>query len=302
MDKVREVGRYLKQCWMGLERKWKNLILALFAALLVGAIGYGGLYFYDRAHMNKVYQMRPTETVSTAVTETPIEENVKEQDTLDEEKAQRERFATLIETNEDVVGWISVSGTDIDLPILQADDNEYYLKHDLYHEDSSYGVPFVDYECDVKSSPHLIIYGHTMSRTSTKQFSQLKSYQDPEYCKENPVFQLDTLYKSRTYKVMAAYIIPGEPTRENFFSFNASEFIALENEEIWQAYLDEIERRAFYTVDGFLEPGEEFVSLCTCSKLTGNDRIVIVARPLRDGESAEAGEIIVNPQPVLPGK
>lgn len=62
--------------------------------------------------------------------------------------------------NESVVAWITIDGTVIDYPVAQADDNDYYLHHDIYG-DWSYSGVFADYRCDVDGSA-VLVYGHHM--------------------------------------------------------------------------------------------------------------------------------------------
>ena len=52
--------------------------------------------------------------------------------------------------NGDVIGWITVPGTDINHPILQAhaSDPDYYLHHDIYRNYNPLGALYLDAECE----------------------------------------------------------------------------------------------------------------------------------------------------------
>lgn len=125
--------------------------------------------------------------LETAVTVTEEEQPSEE----DIEQAQREKFADLLAQNPDVVGWITIPDTPIDLPVMQTTDNEFYLRHGLDKEYDNLGLPFVDYECDLKNSRNLIIYGHNMGVDDTDRFSSLQEYRDTSYYAKHPVIQLD---------------------------------------------------------------------------------------------------------------
>ncbi len=63
--------------------------------------------------------------------------------------------------NEDIVGWIDIKGTNINYPVLQGEDNEYYLKHNYKHQYISTGSIFLDRNFDFNiPSTNLLIYGH----------------------------------------------------------------------------------------------------------------------------------------------
>lgn len=82
--------------------------------------------------------------------------------------------------NPDTVAWLSIPDTAIDFPIVQTQDNEYYLSHSLEKENSSYGVPFLDYRCSNDFSDfNSIIYGHNIK--GEKMFAGLLNFQDKEY-------------------------------------------------------------------------------------------------------------------------
>ena len=62
------------------------------------------------------------------------------------------------EQNPYTVGWLKVEGTDIDYPVVQYTDNNYYLNHDYYDDRNSNGWVFLDSKSKL-SDQNLIIYG-----------------------------------------------------------------------------------------------------------------------------------------------
>lgn len=50
--------------------------------------------------------------------------------------------------NEDIIGWIRIDGTDIDYPVLQSVNNEYYLSRNCWREFATAGSIFLDYRND----------------------------------------------------------------------------------------------------------------------------------------------------------
>ena len=68
----------------------------------------------------------------------------------------------LYDINEDVRAWLTVGGTDIDYAVCQAEDNDWYLHHDVYGTPDSLCGVFADYRCTVGGA-NTLIYGHTVS-------------------------------------------------------------------------------------------------------------------------------------------
>ena len=54
-------------------------------------------------------------------------------------------FAELRKINEDIVAWIQISGIGVDYPVVQGEDNEYYLHHTFRKEANKAGSIFLDY-------------------------------------------------------------------------------------------------------------------------------------------------------------
>lgn len=79
-------------------------------------------------------------------------------------------FAALRETNPDIVAWIYIEGTKINYPIVQGEDNSYYLKHLFSGEWNGSGCIFLDFRNDASfADRHSIIYGHHISSTVRSQ-------------------------------------------------------------------------------------------------------------------------------------
>lgn len=70
-------------------------------------------------------------------------------------------FAALREINPDIVAWIYIEGTKINYPIVQGEENSYYLKHLFSGEWNGSGCIFLDFRNDASfADRHSIIYGH----------------------------------------------------------------------------------------------------------------------------------------------
>ena len=86
-----------------------------------------------------------------------------------------------------MIGWVTVPGTNIDQPIVQAhaDDPTYYLHHDIYKNYNIYGCPYLDSECEELGfeSKNAVIFGHHMNDGSI--FSAFAEYSDQEYAEEH---------------------------------------------------------------------------------------------------------------------
>ena len=90
----------------------------------------------------------------------------------------------LRERNPDIVGWITVPFTNIDYPIVQAKDNDYYLRRDLNGEYAQPGTIFMDYRCPKDGSGYSIIYGHNMK--SGSMFGALGRFEEKAFFDAHP--------------------------------------------------------------------------------------------------------------------
>ena len=117
------------------------------------------------------------------------------------------KLRQLIKINPDVLGILRFDNTDIDYPIVQGRDNEYYLKHDYTGEYNYKGAIFLDANNNADlSDRNNIVYGHNMADGS--MFGHLKKYIiDDKYALEHNAFTINTINNEIRCKIFSAYIV-----------------------------------------------------------------------------------------------
>ncbi len=209
-------------------------------------------------------------------------------------------FSDLYAINPDFAGWISIPELNINYSVVQADDNDKYLRRDIYGKYTSYGVPFFDFNCNLKNlSRNTVIYGHNM-RHDDKIFGTLEQYRNPETFKNAPLIGMSTLYGDYTFKIYAVFISNSKPKDDNGRVFN---YIFVNGgTERFNNYITEIDKRKLYTTGVDVNENDKILTLSTCCYDFEDARLVVVGRLLRDGESPEVDTSLVyeNPVPKFP--
>ena len=77
--------------------------------------------------------------------------------------------------NQDIVGRLYIESIDIDVPLVQTEDNEYYLNHDVYKNFDSVGSIFLDYRNNIDLDKKILIYGHNSKNIQT-EFKKLENF------------------------------------------------------------------------------------------------------------------------------
>ena len=209
-----------------------------------------------------------------------------------------EKFADLYSTNSDLVGWIDIAGGGLSQPVLQTDDNEYYLKHDFYKEENKNGSIYMDWRNHVYPLDYdTVIYGHN---TRLGMFTILENYRKLEYLEKHPTIDFDTLYEEGEYVIFSVFL--AATREEHGENFNYINRMGLKTDEEKAAYIQELRDHSLFNADIDVQPGDQLLTLSTCVYDFSDARLGIVARKLRPGESAAdfAGSYSVNPSPVMP--
>jgi sortase B len=185
--------------------------------------------------------------------------------------------------NQDVVGWIQIDGTPIDYPILQSQDDEFYLHNNINKAPSSAGAIFADYRCvwtptdDYESSlitDHIVLYGHNMKNGT--MFAGLKKYfYNNEFVNTHRIINVSSKDVDCKYKIFAYFESDGTANAD-FKYWNYYDFTSKEEFDYFVNYCKE--HSIVKMDDVSLEYGDKLLTLQTCKSGTDFRRIVIAKR------------------------
>jgi sortase B len=185
-------------------------------------------------------------------------------------------FSALQAVNPDVLGWIVIPGTPISYPVVQGDDNQYYLKHTWRRQVSAVGAIFL--ECNSSrdlSDFNTIVYGHRMNNGS--MFASLKYYKKQSYYKQHPMIYLTDQNGAHAYQIFAAYEVSTEGcTYQLGFSGDTAK----------QAFLDECGKLSVISTGVTPTVNDRILTLSTCTGNGHATRWVVQAR-LKGSEPAQ---------------
>lgn len=180
--------------------------------------------------------------------------------------------------NNDIIGWLEISGTNINYPVLQGKDNSYYLKHNYKHEYISTGSIFVDKDFDFnKPSDNLLIYGHR--NKVGLMFDELIKYKDESFYKEHKTIRFTTATNDNEYEILSAFYSRVFYTDEtNVFRYY--QFVNAENEEDYNNFVSNAKKASLYDTGLTADYGEQLMTLSTCDYNQKNGRFAVVAKKI----------------------
>lgn len=209
-------------------------------------------------------------------------------------------FSALLSANEDVKGWLTIDGTNIDYPVLQSgkDDPEYYLHRNIDRKTDKAGSLFLDVNSSVEeNTKNMVIYGHNMKSTDN-MFHYLIKYNDLSYYREHPVITFNTLYQKGQWKIISILKADAD-INDDFFDFTRASF---QNDEDFLEYIYQLRIRSIYNIPVDINEKDQIITLVTCSYELNNYRTVIVAKKIRDGEpsAVDVKKAVTNPSILYP--
>lgn len=214
-------------------------------------------------------------------------------------KTYQEKLTKAKTINKDVKAWLSVPGTTIDAPVLQAANNDYYLKLDEYKNYSIFGCYYFDYENSLTARSNLskntIIYGHSDLKDNANgpRFSQLFKYLDKDFLSKNANIHMSIAGEDMVFQIFSVFYTH---TNFNYIKTNPSE-------ADFQAIIEGANQRNQFITDVTVGANDKILTLSTCSaNYNPNDknnyRLVVMAKLLPAGNNGGNISVSVNPNPL----
>ena len=218
--------------------------------------------------------------------------------------------------NSDVVAWLYVPGTNINFPVAQAADNEYYLDKGLDKKSKYSGSCYVDWRNELIKDSNTILYGHAKGDDIFDQLENVTQTKDWFSNKDNMYVCLNTLDELTVWQVFACYYIDAEANYyldTNYYydqatvtkklgelSATESLKLATDPEALHEFMTDYVRFLSFVTgwrtrlpsnkyvdVNNYLksrdygvklEEGDKIITLSTCADASGPIRYVLQAK------------------------
>ena len=131
-------------------------------------------------------------------------------------------FDALFAKNQDVIAWLYCQDTPINYPVVQASDNEYYLRRLLDGSRNTAGTLFMDYRNATDLSDwNSVIYGHNLHNDS--MFGTLPDYQAQSYFQAHPEMFLLTPEQDYVIELIAGFTTSASSELYNTFVPGAAE-------------------------------------------------------------------------------
>ena len=174
--------------------------------------------------------------------------------------------------NPDTVGFINVAGTNINYPVVQTGDNDYYLHHSFKKNRNDAGWVFMDHRNNSGlTDQNTVIYGH--SRLDSTMFSTLKNTLGTSWVnnKENYVVRYVTENETMLFQVFSVYTVPAESYYIQTAFGSAAQY---------SGWLNEMIGRSKHNFNTVVDESDQILTLSTC--YDDNDvRVVMQAKLIK---------------------
>lgn len=264
----------------------RRLATLLLSMIFLFSMGMYGKQLIEKSSAGKTYtealalatsrseaENFPEEPVrQTEATQPPVElawvpAPVEEEDPHIAELEQMDLEA-LREVNADVVGWIRIPDTDINYPLMQGEDNEYYLERTWNDQKSVTGSIFLEHRNSTELTDfNTIVYGHNMRDGS--MFAGLRKFHQQAYWEKHPYVYIRSDLGVYRYEIFSSYLADVD---------SGTYGLAFSQEETRNRFLTNALENSVIETDISPEITDRILTLSTCSGIGYSTRWVVHAR------------------------
>lgn len=168
-------------------------------------------------------------------------------------------------THKNYRGWIKINNTNIDYPVLQANDNKYYLDKDMNGKYLIAGSIFMNYTNNGFDDQNTILFGHNMKNGT--MFANLSKYMQKDffYGNNNIDIEISNNYHLE-YEVFSVYVTD---TKDNYI------VPRFKSGDEYKKFLDKIKKKSMYPLEIELDEGDKIITLSTCYYTLHGERLVV---------------------------
>lgn len=261
-------------------RKW---VIAVFFIFFISVLSIGSIGIYFWLNDNKeIDKMQEKVAEDTKVKEKEDNDNTEQVNPPEDKKDDywdymkmnllEVDFNDLLQKNSDTVGWIQVKGTNINYPIVQTTNNDYYLHHAFDKTENDAGWVFMDYRNNpVTFNQNTIIYAH--SRYNGTMFGSLKNILNSSWYndKNNYIIRLSTPTENTMWQVFSVYTIE----KESYYITTS-----FSSDTSYNEFLNTMKNRSEVNFSATVNTNDKILTLSTCKDNFGS-RVVMHAKLIK---------------------
>lgn len=234
----------------------KKKSISIISRLVLIIIALISLYFLNNSK-------RAISSKSNEYTETNTQE-------IQDDKFEKTEATVAEEENEDIIGHIKITGTNIDQELLQGLDNEYYLNHNKEKEEDINGSIFIDYRNNLDDKK-ILIYGHNGRVLKTVPFHDLEKFTSSDFLKENNNIQLTLDGKVSNYKIFSVMIVLDGNNTHMKLKFD---------DNSWAEHLAWLKNNSLYDTSIEVSTDDSIIVLQTCYYNPENSYLIVSAKKI----------------------
>lgn len=246
--------------------KLKKIVLTLLIVIFICGIGYMCYYFYNTNKNKKdnTNILNEIDIDNTQVTEEKTEKML--------------QLEELQKQNNEIIGWLEIEDTNINYPILQGSDNEFYLTHNYKKEKATGGSLFLDKDFDlINGSSNYLIYGHRSKQGL--MFEDLMKYTKEDFYKEHTKIKFTTNTDDSIYEIISVFYSRVYYKNEKDV-FRYYYFVNASNEQEYNDFVNNCKKASIYDTGVNASYGDQLLTLSTCEYSKKDGRFVVVAKKI----------------------